>query len=128
MPQILNRDTQTSQKKTGQHDTAVVKQKSGPNDEPRQNLPWIIGAAGVFTLLFIVFLFHNYVHPLTQQVNLPHKVAPLPGFADENPYNTKEWQDAYKQGRTGPVSGVPRYAIPGASGAGNPQAGGTGTP
>jgi hypothetical protein len=43
---------------------------------------------------------------------MPTKVKPLPGFSDQYPYNTKEWQDEYK--RTGQpmfLSGVPPGAM-----------------
>jgi len=92
-------------------------QKSGKRlpDEPKPvPIPFII-AGGALVLLLILFLYHSFVNPLLpERAPSVTKVAPLPGFPDTPPYNTKEWQDAYNKGQASFISGVPpRMGPPG---------------
>src|SRR5437764_1430961 len=105
MPQIIHRDAKTSQDKTVKNESAVVKQrdqsKSAAKREPFQPSVKMVLVAGVLTLALIAFLFRTYVMP-PAPVKEVHKVAPLQGFPDVAPYNLKEWQDLYKQGKAAP--------------------------
>lgn len=69
----------------------------------------VIIAAGLFLVLLIAFLYHIFVNPIVNTRGEPKVtfVKPLPGFPDTPPYNTKEWQEAFKQGRASLISGVP---------------------
>ena len=108
MPQILNRQEQSPTQKPAQDTPAVVKQKARPKNEPREIPPLAVVGAGVVAVLFILFLFHTYVHPFTSTTYKPVVVAPLPGFPNVPPYNVKEWQDMYKAGKTTRISGIPQ--------------------
>ncbi len=108
MPQLINRDAQTAEKKPDTR--AAAPKPSRSRTAPREISVQMVVAAGVVAFALILFLIHTYIHPFTSQVRIPHKVAPLPGMADQYPYNTKEWQDAYKAGRTTMLSGVPQFA------------------
>jgi hypothetical protein len=112
------------QKPASQGSAAVNRKKTrGSADTLRENLPKILIGVVVVAVVFALFMYHAYVNPIFSNQKMPHKVAPMPGFADEYPYNTKEWQEAFKQGRTGYISGVPR---PSSGAMGSPSAGGTG--
>ena len=111
MPQIINRDTQTSQKGSSTQQTAVVNKPSRAKNEPRGISIRLVVAAGALVVLLIVYLVHAYVHPFTAPVKQAHKVAPLPGFPDTPPYNVKEWQDMYKSGKATFVSGIPHVPV-----------------
>ncbi len=108
MPQMINRQDQSPTQKPAQETPAVVKQTPKTNNEPREIPPVVIVGAGIIAVLFILFLYHTYVNPLYQPRVKPHIQAPLAGFPDVPPYNTKEWQDMYKAGKTTPISGMPR--------------------
>ena len=76
-----------------------------------------IAAAGVLALVLVIYLYFRFVSPI-HTVALPDRVKPLPGFADQYPYNTKQWQEEYKKGNAMFLSGVPRIAVPGGPGGG----------
>ena len=118
MPQIIDRGARASGKQAATSSSANVK-SSGKSNRSSEGLSVkVVAAAGVLTLFLIVFLIHRFVHPFTSETKLPTKVAPLPGMADTYPYNTKEWQEAYKKGKTTFLSGIPHLARPGTGGAG----------
>ena len=120
MPQIVNRDAQTSDKKSSAQQSAVVKKARASNDEPRSVPVWLVVGAGALAVLLVAFLIHTYVRPFTPQVKPAHKVAPLPGMADVAPYNIKEWQDMYKSGKATFASGIPHVPVGVQNGAGKP--------
>jgi hypothetical protein len=73
----------------------------------------------VFLVFVILVLYHFFVNPVVTIGGEPKvtTIKPPPGFPDTPPYNTKEWQDAYKQGRASFISGVPPQAGPPSGGA-----------
>jgi len=108
MPQVIRREQESSHKKPASNDTAVVRQQKASTGEPREISVKVVVVAGVLALLVIAFLYNTYINPFISPVQKIERVPPLPGFADQPPYNTKAWQEAYKAGRAGPISGVPR--------------------
>src|SRR5262249_27252541 len=119
MPYVINK---------GEKEPPPQKSAKGSSNKPGPISTKIAIGGLVVAILFALFMFNLYVHPFVSSVKIPHKVAPLPGMADEYPYNTKEWQEAYKQGRTTFLSGVPHMARPAAGETGSPPAGGAGKP
>jgi len=118
MPQIINRDSKSSESKPDTNQSAVVAKRRPASNERREISVNVVVAAGALALLLIVYLIHAYIHPFTSPVKEAHKVAPLPGMPDTPPYNVKEWQDMYKAGKTTFVSGIPRNMPSSASGSG----------
>lgn len=108
MPQVINRQSESSNKGLDSSNSAVVKQRKKKADGQVEASPKAIIVAGLVTLLFVAVLIHLYVHPFVSPAKKIDRVPPLPGFADQPPYNTREWQEAYKAGRATPISGVPR--------------------
>lgn len=105
MPVVINKGGNTPPGQKG-----PTGQKSGKKmpDEPRPVAIPIIVAVSAVVLLFILFMYHTFVNPLLpERAPTTTKVAPLPGYPDVPPYNTKEWQDAQKEGRASFISGVP---------------------
>lgn len=95
--------------------------------EPREASIALIIGAGLLLVLFIAVLYHFFVNPIVNTRGEPKVtfVKPLPGFPDTPPYNTKEWQEAFKQGRASLISGIPPNPPPptkGASGTPSPPA------
>src|SRR5947209_3623964 len=99
MPQIINRDSKSSQSKSATNQSAVVKDRRRAADKPRTIPVAAIIAAGALALVLILYLYSTYVNPFRSPVNAAHRVAPLPGMPDVAPYNVKEWQDLYKSGK-----------------------------
>ena len=78
--------------------------KASNSDMPIWKLGLIV--AGVLSLL-VVAAFVGKKAMSGDVAEAPTHVAPLPGFGDSFPFNTKEWQDKYKKGQVGLPSGVP---------------------
>jgi hypothetical protein len=117
MPTVMHRGDKPgpTQKPAGPSAAANKKTSVGSSDTPNL-LPKILIGGVVVAILFALFMYHQFVNPLVPGGRSLTKVAPLPGFRDEFPYNTKEWQEKYKAGKAGFVSGVPRMAGPPAGG------------
>ncbi len=115
MPVVMDRNSVGSGPSTNKPNKPARKPAAESGSIP----PIVMIAAGAGLLLLFVALFHFFVRPLVPTDATPTitKVAPLPGFPDQPPYNTKEWQDARKAGRASFVSGIPPGPVPGANGA-----------
>jgi hypothetical protein len=97
-----------------------------PAGGPPKNTPLIAAiVAGILVLGLFVFLWRTYVSTPTHPPMT--KVAPPPGFPDQWPYNTKEWQQQTNNGQLGGrLSGVPPIGQAGMTGTPAPTAPGPG--
>jgi hypothetical protein len=114
MPVILKKDKGSS-----------AESGRGSGEPLEASLALIIGA-GLVLVLFLAVLYHFFVNPIVNTRGEPKVtyVKPLPGFPDTPPYNTKEWQEAFKQGRASLISGIPPNPRPPSG----PSGGAQGTP